>query len=93
MQGEITQTNRDLGKSQVTPWLRISSAAIFYDEIWGQRYQYETWVFSEDKERQRSVQVIHGNSSGSELSDRLVAKTQKVHSQILANLVKKCMPK
>lgn len=58
-----TLPNIDLAKTQITPKIRVSSAAIFYKFWAGDYYQLETWVFSEDKEAQQSKQVIHGTCS------------------------------
>ena len=54
--------NKDLGKTQITPKIRLSSAAIYYEHQ--NRYQVETWVFSDDKSAQRSRQFIHGSDYG-----------------------------
>jgi hypothetical protein len=52
--------NIDLGKTKITDEVRVSSAAIWYDVLGGY-YQYETWVFSEDKNF-KSEHTIHGTS-------------------------------
>lgn len=81
-------SNVNLGKTQITPEIRVSSAAIFYEEWFGNYYQYETWVFSENKELQRSVMVIHG-TSGEMMPESMIKKTQKVHQYIANNLINK----
>lgn len=82
--------NIDLGKTQITLLIRVSSAAIFYEEYFGNRYQIETLIFSDDP-RQRFKQIIHGSCSGDNenLADHLVKKCQKIHKQIADNLMNK----
>jgi hypothetical protein len=78
--------NIDLGKTQITDKIRVSSAAIYYDGMWfGNYYQLETWIFSDDKERQESHQIIHG-TCGNNIPEKLIAKTKKVHDYISNNL-------
>lgn len=83
-----TLPNIDLGKTQITDKIRVSTAAIYYDEWFGKRYQLETWVFSQDKERQRSLMVIHC-STGTTIPQRRIDEAKKVHKYISDNLFKK----
>jgi len=80
--------NIDLGKTQITDKIRVSSAAIFYEEWFGKRYQFETFIFSNDKEAIRTKQIIHGSDRG-EFSEKLAAKTRKIHNYISNNLLQK----
>lgn len=80
--------NIDLGKTRITDKVRVSSAAIWYEEMFGNYYQLETWIFSDD-ERQKSVMVIHGTSWGSEIPQKLIDKTKKVHKYLADNMNKK----
>jgi len=75
--------NIDLGKTQITPTIRVSSAAIFYDLGHLQYFQYETFIFSKDPS-QRTIQQIHGTCQWR--SDRLERKTNKIHNYIANNL-------
>ena len=35
--------------TQITPLIRVSTAAIWYDGVgWQRRFQYETWCFSDE---------------------------------------------
>lgn len=89
---EATETklvNIDLGKTAITDKVRVSSAAIFYEGNWfGDYYQLETWIFSEDKTIQKSVMVIHG-TCGRTIPQSLIAKTKKVHGYLVTNMLKK----
>lgn len=88
LDGMVRPSNIDLGKTQITPDILVSSAAIFYDEWFGKRWQVETWIFSHDA-RQLNVQVIHGSSSycgGNPPHETLVAKCKRVHERISTNL-------
>ena len=54
----VGSKNIDLGKTQITDLIRVSSAAIYYEEMFGSFYQIETWIFSDD-ERVKSRMFIH----------------------------------
>lgn len=79
--------NEDLGKTQITDKIRVSSAAIFYEEWFGKYYQIETWIFSTDP-RIKSTMVIHGTCSHLE-SSKLVDTCKKVHGYMANNLLSK----
>lgn len=89
---QVAIKNIDLGKTQITDKIRVSSAAIWYESWYGSwyggYYQYETFVFSNDKEAQKSIQVIHGTYVGG-TSSRLLSKTKKIHKYIADNLIQK----
>jgi len=78
----------DLGKTQITDKIRVSTAAIFREEYFGKYWLIETWIFSDDL-RQRSRQIIHGSSSGDTPSPRLCDKAKEVHQHISYNLHQK----
>lgn len=85
--------NINLGKTQITPLIRVSSAAIYYEDWPADYWLVETWIFSDDPQ-QESHQIIHGTTSPScsqrlaELSD----KARNVHAQIASNLMQKYNP-
>jgi hypothetical protein len=79
--------NLNLGKTQITDKIRVSSAAIFYENWFGVYYQYETWIFSTDP-IQKSVMVIHGTCGG-DIDEKMVVKTQHIHERMANNLLKK----
>lgn len=79
----MRKSNISIIHTRITDKIRVSSAAIYYDEAFGDRYQYETWCFSGDP-RQRSFQVIHG--SWSCVDYHYLLKTIKVHQYIVKNL-------
>lgn len=78
--------NYDLGKTQITENIRVSSTAIFYEAWFGNYFQYETFVFSEDP-KIKSRQIIHGSNVGK--SESLENKTRKIHDYISRNLQRK----
>lgn len=80
--------NVDLGKTQITDKIRVSSAAIFREEYFGKYWLIETWIFSDDP-RQRNTQIIHGSPSGDTPSRVFCDKAKKVHQYISSNLQKK----
>ncbi len=75
--------NKDLGKTQITNKIIISSAAIFYPAPFENYWQYETWCFSDDP-NQKSFQSIHGTSIKE--SEKLELKTRKIHKYISLNI-------
>lgn len=80
--------NIDLGKTQITDKIRVSSAAIFYDEVFGRRYQIETFIFSDDP-KISTQQIIHGDCYPFNPLSRYVLNCQKVHEYISNNLKQK----
>lgn len=84
----MAHSNIDLGKTQITNNIRVSSAAIFYESpFFGDYYQFETFIFSEDKAVQKSRQIIHGTTWNISHNE-LLNKTKKVHSYVSQNLTK-----
>lgn len=79
--------NQDLGKTQISDTVRVSSAAVFYEEWFGAYWQYETFIFSKDP-LIKSRQVIHGTCSIETGSKKLTEITKKVHGYIANNLLK-----
>lgn len=80
--------NIDLGKSQITPLIRVSSAALLREEVWGRWWLVETWIFSDD-ERQKNRQIIHGDPmamAGGGIDPMLAQNVRRIHGQIAANL-------
>ena len=80
--------NIDLGKTQITDKIRVSSAAIFYEAYFGDYYQLETFIFSDDKERQKTRMIIHG-TTGRVIPQKLIDKVKKIHEKISNNLLNK----
>lgn len=78
---------QDLGKTQISDNIRVSSAAIFYEAWFGNYFQVETWIFSENP-LIKSKQIIHGTCN-EYLNYKLVAKCEKVHDYISNNLIAK----
>jgi hypothetical protein len=73
--------NKDLGKTQITDKIRVSSASIFYahNEWGGVYHQYETWIFSNDPAI-KSRQFIWGTSISE--STKLKWITENAHRRI-----------
>lgn len=78
--------NIKIMQTQITPEIRVSTAGIFYNEQWGERFQYETWCFS-DNPKQKSFQVIHGSSGW--VNFHYLTESIKVHRYIADNLTKR----
>lgn len=85
----VQSVNIDLGKTQITDKIRVSSAAIWYELH--QYYQLETWIFSEDKERCPSRQVIHG-TCGQRIPTHMLTWTSTFHRRVAYGLIKKFSP-
>jgi len=80
--------NYDLGKTQITDNVRVSSAALWREEFGGY-FLVETWCFSEDP-RQRSFQIIHGTPAGSISANSCeVEDAWKIHQYVVAGLRRK----
>ncbi len=88
MRTDFTLPNIDLGKTRITDKIMVSTAAIYYKEWFGERYQLETWIFSEDKTVQKSHQVIHC-STNTTIPQRRIDDAKRVHKYISDNLLKK----
>jgi len=80
------KSNIRIIQTQITDDIRVSTAGIFYEEHWGNRFQYETWCFSNNP-KQKSFQVIHG--SYSRVDFYYLRKSIKIHRYISDNLKKK----
>ena len=85
---EKKRPNARIIHTQITPDIRVSTAAIYYP--YGSimlnpspYYQYETWCFSDDN-RQRSFQVIHG--CWYKVDYLWLVNTIKIHMHIVKNL-------
>ena len=73
--------NIDLGKTRITDKIRVSSAAIFYGGNWfGDYYQYETFIFSDD-DTFKTRTFIWGTSGG-EVCDKIKEITERAHRRI-----------
>jgi len=82
----------DLGKTQITPLIRVSSAALYREEWFGCYWLIESFIFSEDKKRQQTTQIIHSSQgcARDELpSKKLCDEARKIHGYIAANLMLK----
>ena len=75
--------NFNIASTQITPQIRVSSAAIWYDHE--NRYQVETVIFS-DSEDQRTRQFIHGSTCGEDGIDELTEYAQTFHRRIVLKL-------
>lgn len=82
--------NFDLGKTKITELVRVSSAAIFYENTpWGVAYfQYETFIFSSDPNF-KTRQIIWGSSSGEIINDDYIRLTQRGHNRVQKIMSKK----
>lgn len=83
----------------ITPSIRVSTAAIPNAHGFGHFWQIETWIFSDDC-RQKNMQRTHGTvySNGIDKFDyngsaRLCAKAEMAHAHIVDNLVALYGPK
>jgi hypothetical protein len=83
--------NIDLGKTQITDKIRVSSAALYRKEYFGSYWLVETWIFSDDPHQQND-QIIHGTCAdyGSKhLRESLCSEARKIHGYIAGNLLRK----
>lgn len=78
--------NFNIASTWINPWIRVSSAAIWYEH--DNRYQVETFVFS-DSQEQRTRQFIHGSTCGEDGIDELAEYAQTFHRRIVFKLRKR----
>lgn len=74
--------NFNIASTVIDENTRVSTAAIFYDEWFGERYQLETWVFKKD--RKGSKMKIHDVPSNQDGIDYCM----RFHSKIVYILEK-----
>ena len=83
--------NKNLASTIITNKIRVSTAAIYYDEWFGERWQIETFIFSEDERIKTSQVAIHGNVSSEEdvieSKGKIIEKAIKIHHYISHNLL------
>ena len=72
--------NKSIQYTLIKPGVKVSSAAIYYQEIWGDRWQYETWIFRNDGIE--SKMAIHGSSSHFP-NERLENISKKFHRRVV----------
>lgn len=71
--------NKNIASTIISDTVRVSSATIFYENWFGNYYQYETLVFSKD-ERVPFSQEIHG-TNGSDDCESMLAITNQYHNK------------
>ena len=76
--------NFNIASDVINETVRVSTAGIWLGLQFGDYLQYESWIFSNDKAVQRSVQVIHGTSGRERENLRLEAI--KIHGYLVANM-------
>ncbi len=77
----------NIDHTQITPLVRVSSAAIYYAAE--HRFQVETIVFSKD-ERQRFKMWIHGSvHEDSDFSEKVFFRCKTFHRRVAKMLAKK----
>ncbi len=84
-------SGHNLAHDQITPLVRVSTGAVHYDgEYFSERWQIETWIFSDDP-RQANRQVIHGDAWSKEdaSAGRIADKARHVHARIADNMRRK----
>lgn len=83
---EYINRNLDLGKNQITEKIRVSTAALYRDDLPHPYWLIETWIFSDDP-RQKSHQVVHGTPSAMGAVNYYdVMYARKIHKIITNNL-------
>lgn len=87
---ELVEQNKNfnIASTIITDKIRVSSAAIFYEEFFGNYYLLETWIFSDDPTI-KSRQIIHGTTGIFPVSQKEKDNVVKVHNYVAGNLKKK----
>jgi len=87
-----TRKSLCLSHDNITPSIRVSTAAVPSSHYHGHYWQIETWIFSDDS-RQKNVQRIHGTtySNGRDEFDynynlKLCCRAERAHEYIVENL-------
>jgi len=75
--------NFNIASTVINDNVRVSTAAIFYDEIWGERFQFETFIF---KKEGRSIMKIHLVSENQKGIDYCLSFHNKTVSLIKSKL-------
>lgn len=80
------KSNFNIASTVINEDMRVSTAAIFYDEWFGERYQMETWVFMKD--RKGSKMKIHKVLENQKGIDYCLAFHNKLVGLINTRLIK-----
>lgn len=82
--------NFNIASTIINEDIRISSAAIFYESFFfGNYFQIETFIFSNNKDVLRSKQIIHCTVSGDERTDidiNIIDNVKKIHTYVCKNI-------
>jgi len=82
--------NVNIASTIITDKVRVSSAIIYYNEWFGEYYQYETWIFSKD-ERIKSRMKIYGTSTCGN-NAKLIERATALHNRLSEILTNKLNP-
>lgn len=73
--------NVNMGNTQITDKIRVSSAAIFYGGNWfGSYFQYETFIFSDDPSFK--TRMFIWGAGGGVIEDKMKALTERAHKRV-----------
>lgn len=75
----------NIKSTKINPWIRVSSAAIWYDHE--NRFQVETFIFSDNPDLVKNRQFIHGSTIGNDGIDELTETAMKFHRRAVRFLV------
>lgn len=82
--------NKNLASTIITDKIRVSTAAIYYDEWFGERWQIETFIFSKDERVKTSQVNIYGSLYNEDYVNnpetRMIKNAIKIHNYISNNL-------
>ena len=56
--------NFNITSTVINDNIRVSTAAIFYDEVFGERFQFETIVFRKDKGMLMKIHNVYASQKG-----------------------------
>lgn len=56
--------NFNIASTIINDNIKVSTAAIFYDEIFGERYQLETFIFKKEGRSMMKIHEVYENQTG-----------------------------
>ena len=73
-----SKRNFNIASTIINENVRVSTAAIFYDEIFGERFQLETWIFKKEGKSLMKIHSVPSNNNGLEYCRRFHCLTSSI---------------
>ena len=79
------EKNFNIASTIINENVRISTAAIFYDEWFGKRFQLETWIFKKEGHSLMKIHDVPSNQNGLDYCKRFHVIASKIVDYKLRN--------